>query len=138
MSNNYKMQNSEAIFLIIIVMINKLIINIPYYITDLVGTGALINLIYIGILGLFFVFFLNHFFQRFPNYDIIDISEFLGGKFLKTVMGIIFAIFFFFVAYVTLSDFANLLKTVYFKNSPFIFILLFFMIGILIANLVRF
>ena len=55
MQNNYKMQNLEAIFLIILVMINKLIINIPYYITDLVGTGAIINLIYIGIIGLIFV-----------------------------------------------------------------------------------
>ena len=126
------------IFLIIIVMINKLIINIPYYITDLVGTGVLINLIYIGSLGLIFVLFLNHFFQKFPNSDIIDISEFLGGKILKIIMGIIFVIFFFFVAYVTISDFTNLLKTVYFKNSPLIFILLFFMIGALIANLVRF
>ena len=138
MQNKYKMQNLEAIFLIIIVMINKLIINIPYYITDLVGTGAIINLIYIGILGLIFVLFLNHFFARFPNSDIIDISDFLGGKILKTIMGIFFACFFFFVAYVTLSDFANLLKTVYFKNSPLIYLLLFFMIGALIANLVRF
>jgi len=138
MQNNYKMQNIEAIFLILIVMINKMIINLPYYITDLVGTGAIINLIYIGILGLIFVFCLNFLFQKFPNSDIIDISEFLGGKFLKIIIGIIFVAFFLFVAYVTLSDFANLLKTIYFKNSPLIFILLFFMIGILIANLVGF
>lgn len=138
MQNNYKMQNLEAIFLIIIVMINKLIINIPYYITDLVGTGAIINLIYIGIIGLIFVILLNYFFQKFPNSDIIDISEFLGGKTLKIIMSIIFICSFFFVAYVTISDFSNLLKTVYFKNSPLIFILLFFMIGILIANLVGF
>lgn len=138
MQNNYKMQNIEAIFLILIVMINKLIINIPYYITDLVGTGAIINLIYIGIIGLIFVIILNYLFQKFPNSDIIDISEFLGGKFLKIIIGILFIIAFLFVSYVTLSDFSNLLKSIYFKNSPTLFIILFFIIGIIIANLVGF
>lgn len=138
MSNNYKMKKYEAICLILIVMVNKLILNVPYYIIDLVGTGAIVNLIYIGIIGLVFVLCLNRLFQKFPNSDIIDISEFLGGKFLKVIMGIIFILFFFLVSYITLSDFANMIKTIYFDESPLIFILLFFMIGIIIANFVGF
>lgn len=82
--------------------------------------------------------FLNHLFQQFPNSDIIDISEFLGGKLFKIIVGVIFVTFFFFVSYVTLSDFANMLKTIYFGKSPHIFILLFFMIGIIVANIVGF
>lgn len=136
MSSNYKLQKYEAICLILIVMVSKLILNVPYYIIDLVGTGAIINLIYIGILGLIFVLCLNWLFQKFPNSDIIDISEFLGGKFFKVIMGILYIGFFYLAAYVTLSDFANMLKTIYFSNSPLIFILLFFMIGIIVANLV--
>lgn len=138
MSNNYKMQKYEAICFILIVMVNKLVLNVPYYMIDLVGTGSVINLIYIGIIGLIFVLCLNYLFQRFPNSDIIDISEFLGGKFFKIIMGIIFTIFFLLVSYITLSDFANMIKTIYFQNSPLIFVLLFFMIGIVIANLVGF
>lgn len=134
MSDNYKMQKFEAICLILIVMVNKLVLNIPYYIIDLVGTGALVNLIYVGIIGLIFVLILNYLFQKFPNSDIIDISEFLGGKILKVIMGIIFIIFFFFVSYITLSDFANMVKTIYFSHSPLIFVLLFFIIGIVVAN----
>lgn len=138
MSNNYKLQKYEAICLILIVMVNKLILNVPYYVIDLVGTGAVINLIYIGILGLIFVLCLNYLFQKFPCSDIIDIAEFVGGKILKIIMGIIFIAFFFFVTYTTLSDFTNMIKTIYFDNSPLIFILLFFMIGIIIANLAGF
>jgi len=139
MSNNsYKMQKLEAICLILIVMVNKLILNVPYYIINLVGTGSIINLIYIGIIGLIFVLLLNYLFQKFPNYDIIDISEFLGGKLLKILMGIVFVCVFFFAAYISLSDFVNMIKTVYFDNSPLIFILLFFMIGIVVSNLVGF
>lgn len=136
MSNNYKLQKYEAICLILIVMVNKLILNVPYYIINLVGTGAVINLIYIGIIGLIFVLLLNYLFQKFPNSDIIDLSEFVGGKFLKVFVGLIFIVFFFLVSYITLTDFANMIKTIYFGNSPLIFILLFFMIGIIIANLI--
>ena len=138
MSNNYKMQKYEAICLILIIMINKLILNVPYWIIELVSTGAVINLIYIGILGLIFVLLLNYLFQKFPNSDIIDISEFLGGKFLKSITGIIFIVFFFLVSYITLSDFTNMLKTIYFGKTPQIFILLFFIIGIIIASFVGF
>ena len=138
MTNNYKLQKYEAICLILIVMVNKLILNIPYFIIDLTGTGAVVNLIFIGILGLIFVLCLNYLFQKFPNSDIIDISEFLGGKVLKFIMGIVFIIFFFLVSYITLSDFVNMLKTIYFGKSPQIFILLFFMIGAIVANFVGF
>ncbi len=138
MSNNYKMKKYEAICLILIIMVNKLILNVPYYIIDLVGTGALINLIYIGVIGLIFVLCLNYLFQRFPNSDIIDISEFLGGKVLKVIMCIIFVAFFFLVSYITLTDFANMIKSIYFDESPLIFIILFFMVGIVVSNLVGF
>ena len=47
MSSNYKLQKYEAICLILIVMVSKLILNVPYYIIDLVGTGAIINLIHL-------------------------------------------------------------------------------------------
>ncbi len=138
MQNNYKLKKYEAICLILIIMVNKLILNVPYYVIDLVGTGAVINLIYIGVIGLLFVLCLNHLFQKFPNSDIIDIAEFLGGKVFKVIMGMIFIAFFFFVSYTTLSDFANMIKTIYFHNSPLIFILLFFIVGIVIANLAGF
>lgn len=81
---------------------------------------------------------LNHLFEKFPNSDIIDISEYLGKKTLKNIMGIAFIMLFFFAAFLTLSDFSNMIKTIYFGRSPIIFILLFFLCGALIANLVGF
>lgn len=138
MTNNYKMKKYEAICLILIVMVNKLILNVPYYLINSVGTGAIINLIYVGVIGFIFVLCLNYLFQKFPNSDIIDISEYLGGKFLKVMMGIIFIAFFFLVSYITLTDFANMIKTIYFDKSPLVFVLLIFMIGIIVANFVGF
>lgn len=136
--SSYKLRKTEAVCLILIVMVNKLVLNIPFFIINTVGTGSVINLIYIGIIGFIFTLFLNFLFKRFQNSDIIDISEFLGGKFLKLLIGTIFTIFFFFVAYVTLNDFSNFIKTIYFSNSPLVFILLFFTVGIIVANLFSF
>lgn len=131
----YKLQKIEAISLIIIVMINKLVLNIPYLVISSVGTGVIVNIIYIGIIDLLFSLALVKLFDKFQNSDIVDISEFLGGKILKWIIGIISILLFFFVGFITLIDFANALQIVYFSNFSIIYIVLFFIIGILIANL---
>ena len=136
MENNYKFEKIEAIAIILIVMINKLILNIPYYIVELVGSGAIINLLYIGIIDFILVLFIVKLFKNFENYDLIDISEFLGGKKLKFLIGILCIVFFFLVAFITLIDFSNMLHTIYFSTFPMAYILFFFIFGILVANLI--
>lgn len=135
-NNNYKLEKLEAISIILIIMINKLILNIPYYIVDLVGSGAIVNLIYIGIIDFIFLLIILKLLNKFENFDIIDISEFLGGKFLKYFVGIISIALFLLISFITLIDFSNVLHTIYFSNFPMIYILFFFIIGTLIANLI--
>ena len=89
MENNYKLEKKETIFIIIMIMINKLILNVPYYIVNLVATGAIANIIYIGIIDFIFLLIILKLFNKFESSDILDISEFLGGKFLKTITSII-------------------------------------------------
>lgn len=134
-NNTYKLEKIEAISLIIIIMMNKLVLNIPYLVISAVGTGVIVNIIYIGIIDFIFSLILVKLFDKFQNADIIDISEFLGGKTLKWIIGIISIIFLLFVSFITLIDFANALQIVYFSNFSIIYIVLFFIVGILIANL---
>ena len=124
-NNNYKLEKLEAISIILIIMINKLILNIPYYIVDLVGSGAIVNLIYIGIIDFIFLLIILKLLNKFENFDIIDISEFLGGKFLKYFVGIISIGLFLLISFITLIDFSNVLHTIYFSNFPMIYILFF-------------
>lgn len=138
MENNYKLEKYEAISIIILIMINKIILNIPYYIVNLVGTGSIINVIYIGIIDFVFLLLIIKLFDKFQNLDIIDVSEYLGGNFLKNIIGIISILLFFLFAFITLLDFSNVLHTIYFSNFDMIYILLFFLIGILVANLIGF
>ena len=46
MRDSYKLETLEAVCIVIIAMINKLILNVPYYIVELTGTGSIINIIY--------------------------------------------------------------------------------------------
>ena len=136
MKNTYKLENKEAISIILIIMINKLILNIPYYIVNLSGTGSLVNLIYIGIIDLILSLVIIKLLEKFQNSDILDVSYFLAGNKLKNIVGIISISLFFLVSFITLIDFCNVLHTIYFSNFDTIYIFLFFMIGILISNLV--
>ena len=137
MENN-KVTKIEAIFLILIVMVNRIILNLPYQIIETTRTGTPINFIYIGILGLLFVILINKLFQKFPSSDIIDVAEYLGGNTIKIIICILFILFLFLSLYITLSEFSNLLEIIYFKKSPKIFILMFFILAILISNLIGF
>lgn len=138
MENKYELEKIEAISIIIIIMINKLILNIPYYIVNLVGSGAIVNIIYIGIIDFIFLLIIIKLLNPFQNQDILDISEFLGGKKLKNTIGIISICLFLLISFITLLNFSNVLHTIYFSNFPMIFILLIFILGIIVANFIGF
>ena len=133
-----QLSKKECIFFICLVMFNKFILSFPSILIYVTGTGTLINLIYVGIIVLGFIWIINKCFKNFPNSDILDISKTLGGKFLKTIVGIIYMLLFFTILLTFLLDFVNLLKSIYYQNSPIIFILLFFIVGILVSNLIGF
>lgn len=136
MENNYQLKRWETICIILMIMINKLILNIPYYIVNLVGNGSIINILYIGILDFIGLLIIVKLLDKFQSSDILDISEFLAGSKLKILIGIISICLFLLVSFITLLDFSNVLHTIYFSNFPMIYILLFFIFGILAANFI--
>lgn len=136
MENNNCLGKLESISIIILIMINKLILNIPYYIVNLTGNGSIANIVYIGIIDFIFLLIILKLFKNFENSDIIDISEYLGGRTLKTIIAIISILLFLLVTFITLLDFSNVLHKIYFSQFPIIYILGFFIIGVAIANFV--
>lgn len=138
MKNNYKLGTLDAICIIIISMVNKLILNVPYYIVDLTGTGSIVNILYVGIIDFIFLLIIIKIIDKFENADILDISEFLLGKKLKTVIGLVCISIFLLSAFMILINFSNFLHTIYFSDFDMIYILILFIIGVLIANLIGF
>ncbi len=135
---NHKVGKFEAIFLVLIVMMNKILLNLPKEIIKQSQTGAPINIIFVGIIAILIAIFISNLFKKFPNEDIIDICEYVGNKPLKVIVGIIFEILFSIIIITVVYEFSNLLQKVYFPNTPTVLILLLFFGSIGFANLIGF
>ena len=123
----------EAISIVSIITISQIILDFPEYLIDITGTGTIINLIFLFTIVTIFCFIISNIFKFFTNQDIIDISEFIGGKFLKIIVSIIFIFFLFLTTITGISNFIHLLKNIFFINSNFLFVLLIFIISMIFA-----
>ena len=129
-----KIGSFEAVAFIVIVMINQISLNIPNSILQLVGSSAWINVIFITFLACIFCIFIYKFYKPFPNEDIIDISEYLGGSILKSVVGIMYIFLFFEISALLLKYLSECLRLIYFPTTPILYILGFFVVATLIAT----
>ena len=64
----------------------------------------------------------------------MDISEFLGGKFLKIIIGICYILLLILLTTSIIKNLSETLRTIYFKTSPILFITLFFIASSIISN----
>lgn len=125
----------EAIGLILIVLINRLSINLPQSILISCGSSAILNAIFISLIAIFLVYIVTKLFKRFPNSDIIDVSKFLGGDFLKVLIGTIIFSYIIFVIATLLRDFTETIHILYYSNTPIVYLLSFFIVVCAISNL---
>lgn len=132
--NTEKIGYIEAIALISIVMTNKIILNTPKDIISTTGSSAWINSLLISIIAILLAWFIGFLFKNFHGKDILDVSEFLGGKFLKIIIGLSYLFFLLIVPMLVIKTFSENLQTIYFETSPTIYILLFFLVTCAISN----
>lgn len=129
-----KIGKIQAIALVLIVMLNHLILNLPKNEFLLTGNSILLNTIFIILIMFAFIFILLKLFKHFEGKDILDISHFLGGRKLEILVATLFLIFFVFIAGTLLRNFSEGIKIVYFQQVP-IFVLLGLLLSIgLISN----
>lgn len=124
----------EAIAFIVIFMLNNIILNVPKEIINTVSSSAWINIIFLTIICLIFIILVCKLFKNFPYMDIVDISEFLGGRILKIVIGSAFIIIFVLLVSSSLRIFSTILQINILYYSPITFICAFFLIGFIFAN----
>lgn len=132
--NSEKIGFIEAIALISIVMINKIILNTPKEIISSTGSSSWLNVLYISIIVVFVVWIISFLFKKFQGKDILDVCEFLGGNTLKIIVGILYMFTLLLVPMFVIKNFSETLQIIYFKTSPLIYIVLFFIVSSTIAN----
>ena len=83
--NNIKLSNLESVGLVLIIIINHVILNFSKSIIANTGSASALNILFIGIIVLLFVQLLLFLFKHFSGQDILDVSQYLGGKILKVI-----------------------------------------------------
>ncbi len=129
-----KIRNIEAICLVCVGVINHIILSLPNAILSSTGSAAPINITFIVLIGLLLGYLVSKVFQQFPGSDILDITQFLGGKWLKRGLGIAYIVFFIFSSSLIIRTFAENLKIQYFATTPLYIIILAFLIITGFAN----
>lgn len=136
--SNSKIGTIEAIMLILTNILTSAILSIPRSILVTTGSSSIINLIYVSIIAIFIALLIVKLLRNFPGFDIIDISEFIGGKIFRNIIGSIFIIYFIFSSSILLRNFCESLKIIYFAMTDIPFIILLFIIALCIANRLEF
>lgn len=129
-----KFNKMESIALILMITINHIILYLPKIIISDLQSSSAINIIYISLIALLIVFIITKLLKKFPYLDILDISKFLGGKFLKILLGIILLLYFIFINSMILRNFSENLKIIYFQKTPIALIVISFIIAIIATN----
>ena len=129
-----KINTIEAIMLVLTIIVTHTILSLPRNILVVTKSATILNLIYVSIIAIFVSYFIYRLLRKFPAADIIDISEFLGGKVLKTIIGIIFIAYFVISSSILLRNFCESLKIIYYPMTNIVFIVLLFIVALCTAN----
>lgn len=129
-----KIGTVEAIALILSVLAPFTVISLSRTFINEIKSSILLNIIYVTIIALFIAILIYSLFKKFPGLDIIDISTYLGGHILKNIIGFIFIAYFITTSSMLLRNFCEGLKVVYYPFTDIIYIILFFVIAVGIAN----
>ncbi len=129
-----KISTLDAIMLVLTVVVTHTILSLPRNILVSTDSASILNIIYVGIIVIFIGYFIYRLLKTFPSADIIDISEYLGGRLLKTIIGIIFIAYFLITSSILLRNFCESVKIIYYPMTNITYIVLLFVIAICAAN----
>lgn len=129
-----KIGTVEAIMIILTAVVTHTILSLPNDILTSMKSASILNLIYVGIISIIIVYLICRLLKKFPGLDIIDISEFVGGKIFKNIIGIIFIAHFLITSSMLLRNFCESIKIIYYPMTGIVFILLFFIVAVCLAN----
>ena len=136
--NSDKLNTIEATFLVIVITLVHIILNLPNTILSSVGSSAIINVIYVSFLTLIFFLIINKLFNSFPGKDILDVSEYVGGRPLKIITNILYTLSLTFICGILILDFSEMLKLIYFPDAATPFIVGIFLLTAVIVNKIGF
>ena len=132
MGNN-KIGTVEAIMSILTIVVAHTILSLPRILILNTNSSTILNLIYLTIIAMALAYLIYFLLKKFPGLDIVDISENLGGKVFKNIVGAVFIFHFITNSSLLLRNFCEGLKILYFPLTDILFIILLFVIAVCIS-----
>ena len=132
--SKFKIGTVEAIALILSFLAPFTVISLSRTFINETKSSALLNIIYITLICVFLVLLICKLLKNFPGFDIIDISNYIGGNIFKNIIGFIFIAYFIITSAMLLRNFCEGLKVIYYPFTNIVYIILLFVIAISIAN----
>lgn len=136
--NSSKINTIEAIMAVFTIIVAHTILSLQRNILSLTKSATILNLVYVSFFAISLAYLIFKLLSKFPGLDIIDISEYLGGKILKNIVGFIFISFFTVTCSLLLRSFCESLKVIYFPLTDISFIILIFMVALALSNRLNF
>ena len=130
-----KLNFLEASFLIIVVVITHIILEFPNEIIKSTGSSAVLNIVYVTLLSILFFLFVEKLLKPFKGEDILYVAEYVGGKYLKRLLAVIYIIYFILISSIIIRGFSATLNVVYFPKAPIFLIVISFILTSVIAVL---
>ena len=121
-----KIGSLEAIMLVLTIVISHSSLALPNDILTNYHSASIINIIYVSIFALLLVLLIVRLFKKFPGMDIIDISEYAGGKILKNLIGVVFITYFIVSSGFILRIFCESIKIIYYPMTNITFLIALF------------
>ncbi len=131
--SNSKFNTKEAISLVLVITIAHSLLSLPKKLLENQKSAVILNIAYVSILAVAFAYLVYKLMKSFAGQDIIDISEFLGGKFLRNLLGLVFIAYLTFTGSILLRNFCESIKIVYFPNTKVTFIIAMFIVAVVIV-----
>lgn len=122
---NEKIGFGESLCILLIVTLSHLILTLPKSIIESQGSSSILNVIYISFLAFLIVFIINKLYKNFKGQDILDVSKFVFGKPFRFILGIVFIVYYMFIASLLIRNTSENIKTMYFQSTPIPYITLF-------------
>lgn len=136
--NERKLDNYQAVAIIVTVMLSHIILNLPNHLINTTGSASILNLVYVFIILVFICWIVTKFYKQFPNSDIIDICEYTAGKTIKIIYTFFLCAYLLTISAFVIRIFAESLSVIYLPNIRLEIIILFFIIVSAIMNLLGF
>ncbi len=133
MKNMEKLTNKEASFLIVLLIINVVILIGSQVVAEECSSASLINSLFVSIVAIVVTWIICILLKKFAGMDILDVSEFLGGKPLKLIVGLAFFVYFLFTMIVLMCKLVDCLQIVYYSATSPTYVFLLFVIATGIA-----